>query len=87
MEEGTWYRYILEDEKRERKCRSLWLSKNENALSKEIKEYFLPLRIVDFLCEGSCLGCDSEKMNQEEHMYCPSGCLHDKQDCDLCPDT
>ena len=31
-----------------------------------------------------CGGCEENKCNQESHMECPSGCLHDKTLCSSC---
>jgi hypothetical protein len=45
---------------------------------------------VNETCENTnikdnyCEGCIDNKCDQESHMECPSGCLHDKELCDNC---
>lgn len=34
--------------------------------------------------EKECRGCINLACGQDEHMECPTGCLHDPNDCDIC---
>lgn len=31
-----------------------------------------------------CYGCINDKLDQLSHMECPTGCLHDPEDCPIC---
>lgn len=81
---GAWYRYILKN-KDETMIHCLWVFKGENPESQDTQDYFSPHKIVSCSREGKCIGCEEESLGQLAHMCCPAGCLHDKDDCDLCP--
>lgn len=42
------------------------------------------IMMVKLLLCTLCDGCESCLPNQEAHMDCPSGCLHDTKTCDKC---
>lgn len=44
----------------------------------KIKDY--SIEITEMECEG----CRNESLGQSDHIDCPSGCLHDYNECGMC---
>lgn len=59
----------------------LYISNEESDLVDDVKE--------DKILEkgNKCYGCLYDRMGQNDHMECNSGCLHDPETCIICCDT
>jgi len=47
----------------------------------EIREKY---EITNIELAPSCCGCLNDCCGQNDHMECPTGCLHDKESCSVC---